>query len=121
MRSAFDDPAAFSEPGPGVFGNSHRNQFRGPGIFDADFSVFRNFKITERFTFQFRAEMFGLTNTPRFNNPNATCGSAVSTNCATGVAATNNFGTITATNGTSGSNSSTDGARTVWFSGKLIF
>jgi hypothetical protein len=115
------DPSAFAQPGLGVFGNTSRNEFRGPGIFDADFSVFRNFKITERFTFQFRAEMFGLTNTPRFQNPNLTCGSgAASSTCRT-AAQTNNFGAITATQGTSGSNSSSDGARTIWFSGKLIF
>jgi hypothetical protein len=115
------DPAVFAQPALGVLGNTHRNQFRGPGIFDADVSIFRNFVITERITFQFRAEMFGLTNTPRFNNPNAGCGSATAGSLCSTANATNNFGTITATNGTSGSNSSTDGTRTIWFSGKLIF
>jgi hypothetical protein len=124
------DPAAFAQPGIGVLGNTSRNQFRGPGIFDADLSIFRDFKLTERFTFQFRAEMFGLTNTPRFNNPNNTCGSPIqqgspavdtpTTLCST-AAANNNFGTITATNGSSGSGASTDGTRTIWFAGKLIF
>jgi hypothetical protein len=115
------DPAAFAQPALGVFGNTHRNQFRGPGIFNADFSVFRNFKITERFTFQFRAEMFGLTNTPRFNNPNTGCGSTTpESNCGT-APQSNNFGAITATNGTAGSGASTDGTRTIWFAGKLIF
>lgn len=129
------DPSVFQQPEISVFGNTHRNQFRGPGIFDADFSVFRDFKITERFTFQFRAEMFGLTNTPRFNNPNTGCAGVRQTpgkpasdpNCGApsgglpGAPSTSNFGAITATNGSSGSNSSTDGARTVWFAGKLIF
>jgi hypothetical protein len=125
------DPAVFAQPALGQLGNTARNQFRGPGIFDADISIFRNFKMTERFTFQFRAEMFGLTNTPRFNNPNTSCGASGPTNnptppatpnnnCAS-AASTNNFGAITATNGTSGSNSSTDGTRTIWFSGKLLF
>jgi hypothetical protein len=115
------DPSVFSQPATnGVFGNSGRNQFRGPGIFDMDFSVFRNFKITERFTFQFRAEAFGLTNTPRFNNPNVSCGSALAATCDT-ASQTNNFGAITGTNGTSGSGASTDGARTIWFAGKLLF
>jgi hypothetical protein len=117
------DPAAFAQPGVGVLGNTRRNQFRGPGIFDADLSIFRNFTITEHVTFQFRAEMFGLTNTPRFNNPNAGCGSAITnptSNCST-AAANNNFGAITATNGSSGSGASTDGTRTIWFTGKVIF
>lgn len=116
------DPTVFAQPGLGVFGNSHRNQFRGPGIFNADLSLLKNFTITERFKFQFRTDIFSLTNTPRFNNPNTGCGSSgAGTNCTTGVASNNNLGTITGTNGTSGSNASTDGTRTIWFSGKLIF
>jgi len=31
--------------------------------------------MTERFTLQFRAEVFGATNTPQFNNPGATASS----------------------------------------------
>jgi hypothetical protein len=115
------DPAAFAQPQLGVFGDTRRNEFRGPGIFDMDLSIFRNFKITERFTFQFRAEAFGLTNTPRFNNPNSGCGSGAAGSVCSTAAQTNNFGAITGTNGTSGSNSSTDGARTIWFAGKLMF
>jgi hypothetical protein len=115
------DPSVFAQPALGAFGDTRRDEFRGPGIFDADFSVFRNFKLTERFTFQFQANMFGLTNTPRFNNPNAGCGSGAAGSLCSTAAATNNFGAITATNGTSGSNSSTDGARVIWFAGKLIF
>ena len=54
------------------FGNSGRNILRGPGVFNLDGSVFRDFRMTERFGLQFRAEMFGVTNTPQFNNPGAT-------------------------------------------------
>ena len=57
-----------------MFGNSGRNILRGPGHFNLDGSVFRNFRITERFKLQFRTEAFGLTNTPHFNNPGATVG-----------------------------------------------
>jgi Carboxypeptidase regulatory-like domain/TonB dependent receptor len=114
------DPSVFGQPTVGVFGDSRRNEFRGPGVFDADLSVFRNFKLTERFTVQFRAEAFGLTNTPRFQNPNVSCGSSTGNACST-ASQTSNFGAITATAGTSGSNSSTDGARVIWFAGKLIF
>lgn len=42
----------------------------------ADFSVFKNFPITERVRMQFRAESFNLTNTPWFGAPNTTLGSA---------------------------------------------
>jgi hypothetical protein len=112
------NPADFSQPTAGNFGDVRRDTFRGPGVFDMDLSVFRDFKLTERFTFQFRAEAFGLTNTPRFNNPNGGCAGAAGATC---VVANNNFGTITGTAGTSGSNSSTDGTRNIWFAGKLTF
>jgi hypothetical protein len=81
------DTKAFSAPtGAGVFGNTGRNILRGPGYFNLDASVFRNFRITERFKLQFRTEAFGATNTPRFSNPAATVSSG-------------GFGNITAAGG----------------------
>lgn len=118
------NPAIFSQPTIATFGDVRRDTFRGPGIFTADMSVFRNFKITERFTFQFRTEIFGLTNTPRFSNPNGSCAGGAGASClvtnSSGVVS-NNFGSITSTLGTSGSGASTDGARQIWFAGKIIF
>jgi len=70
------DTKAFSAPtGAGVFGNTGRDILRGPGYFNLDGSVFRQFRITERFRAQFRAEGFGVTNTPHFSNPAATVSS----------------------------------------------
>jgi hypothetical protein len=46
---------------------------RGPGVAQLDFSLFRNFKLTERFNLQFRAETLNLTNTPHFYNPATNC------------------------------------------------
>jgi hypothetical protein len=48
----------------------------GPGFLNLDFSVFRKFPITERHTLEFRMESFNFTNTPHFNNPNMSFGSA---------------------------------------------
>lgn len=115
------DPSDFAQPGLGTFGDVRRDTFRGPGVFDMDLSIFRDFKISEHFTFQFRAEAFGLTNTPRFQNPGngtANCTSGAGTPC---VVTNSTFGYITGTLGTSGSNSSTDGTRNIWFAGKLVF
>jgi len=46
----------------GQFGNEGRNVVRGPGIEDVDFSLFKNFSVTERARLQFRAEFFNLLN-----------------------------------------------------------
>jgi len=42
----------------------------GPGIFRFDFSVFKKFPITERFSMEFRSEFFNILNHPNFNAPN---------------------------------------------------
>jgi hypothetical protein len=96
--------------GQARFGTSGRNlpYLRGPGIFNLDASIFRNFKITERLTFQFRTEWFSLTNTPHFSNPTVT-------NAQTIGQANSNFGEITSTL------SNNSGARQIWFAGVLSF
>ncbi len=43
-------------------GNARRGQIQGPGVFRWDASIFKNTKISERFTTQFRAEFFNATN-----------------------------------------------------------
>lgn len=63
------DTTAFSRPTGVRFGNVGRNTMRGPSLMNTDFSLFRAFKLTERFNLQFRAEAFNLTNTPHFGNP----------------------------------------------------
>ncbi len=68
---SYFDPTAFAPVTAVRFGTVGRNTLRGPGIFNLDASLFRNFKLTERFALQFRTEVFNLTNTPTFNNPNA--------------------------------------------------
>jgi outer membrane receptor protein involved in Fe transport len=44
-------------------------QFRGPGFHRMDFSLFKQFPVTERFRMEFRSEFFNLTNHPNFSNP----------------------------------------------------
>jgi hypothetical protein len=63
------NPAAFTSPAVGTFGNSVRNGFSGPGFSDVDFSVFKNTPITERVSTQFRVEMFNLFNRYNFGSP----------------------------------------------------
>ena len=52
-----------------LIGNLGRNQIVGPSLFDMDFSIFKNFRITERITTQFRVEMFNVLNHPSFLPP----------------------------------------------------
>jgi hypothetical protein len=53
------------------YGNSGRGIIEGPGFRNLDFSLFKNFRMTESARLQFRAEFFNITNTPHFNVPNA--------------------------------------------------
>jgi hypothetical protein len=41
---------------------TRRNAFRGPGAWNADLALSKNFKLTERFALQFRAEGFDIFN-----------------------------------------------------------
>ncbi len=47
---------------PGLNGNLGRNTFRGPGYASLDFSLFKNFAISERFKMEFRAEFYNILN-----------------------------------------------------------
>jgi hypothetical protein len=53
----------------GFFTNQRRNQYRGPGFFDSDFSINKNFKLTERLAFGFGANFYNVFNHPNFTNP----------------------------------------------------
>jgi hypothetical protein len=61
--------AAFSAPAVGTFGNVGRNTLKGLPVYNWDFSLFKNFKVKEQQTLQFRAEMFNMFNTPQFAIP----------------------------------------------------
>jgi outer membrane receptor protein involved in Fe transport len=52
-----------------LLGNLGRNQIVGPGLVDVDFSLFKNIRISERITTQFRVEMFNVLNHPNFLVP----------------------------------------------------
>ncbi len=62
----FFNTAAFSPPAAGKFGNFGRNGLRQPGISQLDMSIFKNFKLTERFTVKFKWEVFNIFNHAMF-------------------------------------------------------
>ena len=68
------DPTAFLTPAIFTFGNVGRNTLYGPGRWNVDSSLFKDFFLTEKVKLQFRAEAFNLFNHPQFGQPNATIG-----------------------------------------------
>jgi hypothetical protein len=90
--------SAFALPTPGTFGNVGRNFVDGPGFFQLDLGVYKNFSLWEWGRLQFRSEFYNLTNRANFQNPNSSISSG-------------NFGRIT----------STQGARVIQFALKLAF
>ncbi len=72
-----------------TFGNLGRNVFRGPYQQNWDFSLQKDFRLTERFNLKFGSDFFNIWNHANFANP-----------AITDVEAGSAFGKIIATNGT---------------------
>jgi hypothetical protein len=77
------NPAAFSVPARGTWGNLGRNTLRGPGLFQVDVALQKSFAIGSDRGVDFRWEAFNVFNRENLANPN--------TNISSGVA----FGRIT--------------------------
>ena len=62
------NPAAFSAPAPGTYGNLGFDAIRGPGRDDWNLSLFKSFVISEArgSRFEFRAESFNTWNHTQF-------------------------------------------------------
>lgn len=72
----FFNTAAFQVAPQFTLGSSSRNPVRGPSYRNWDFSVIKRTPLAESVNFEFRAEIFNLTNTPFFSAPNAVLGTA---------------------------------------------
>jgi hypothetical protein len=66
----------FSPPAPGTDGNVQRNSLYGAGLASGDVSLFKTVHFTERFGAELRAEIYNITNTPQFQNPDSFLGDA---------------------------------------------
>ena len=86
--SQWFNTAAFAPQAIGTIGSEGRNILTGPPYRHFDLSLFKDFKIQERYTLQARFEAYNITNTPNFSNPGATLG-------------TSTFGVISSTRGAS--------------------
>ena len=84
--SHFVNTAAFSVTPQFKLGNASRDPVRGPNYRDFDFGLVKHTALGRdaAWNLELRAEIFNVTNTPAFAQPNGTVGSAA-------------FGTITAT------------------------
>jgi hypothetical protein len=63
------NPAAFTTPQPGTFGNLGRNALRGPEFVQFDMMFSKDFALAQRQSFQLRVELFNLTNRLNYENP----------------------------------------------------
>ena len=63
------NPTAFAVPASGTYSNQSRNAFYGPPTKQIDFSIFKNFHITERAALQLRAEIFNIFNFVNYSGP----------------------------------------------------
>ena len=66
------NPAAFTTPQPGTFGNLARNALRGPGFWQADLMFSKDFRFLETQGLQVRVEIFNIANRLNYENPAAT-------------------------------------------------
>ncbi|SDF80243.1 carboxypeptidase regulatory-like domain-containing protein [Terriglobus roseus] len=82
-------------------GNTGRNAFTGPGLFQNNASIFKTFGLPmEGTTLDVRMDVFQLTNTPQFSNPSNSITSAT-------------FGRVTGTTGSGSGVNGTGGGRSL--------
>jgi outer membrane receptor protein involved in Fe transport len=93
------NPSAFADPTFGTFGNTGRNTLIGPGFFDDDISIAKEFRIRESMFFEVRADMYNALNHVNFANPDADVGYLGCASFATPCGASNGGGLADTTSG----------------------
>ncbi len=78
------NPAAFSVPAAGTFGNLGRNAFRARGISELELALAKDVRVSERMKIRLRADVFNVLNRAQYGAPNANLSQS-------------NFGVITTT------------------------
>jgi hypothetical protein len=73
-------------PAQGTFGNMRRDSLRGQGFRVWDATIMKNWIIKERFTTQFRAEIYNVLNSTQFNQLSAAAGANLASTTAFGAA-----------------------------------
>ena len=80
----FFNTAAFATAPQFTLGNASRNPVRGPAFRDLDLALVKHTSLPHEGDLELRTELFNITNTPAFSQPNGSFGSAA-------------FGSITST------------------------
>jgi len=70
------NPGLFAPNAVGTFGNAGHYSLRGPGYFNVDLAVSREFRLVESLTLHIRAEAFNLLNHPNFGLPSGNIASS---------------------------------------------
>lgn len=95
--SQWINPAAFSLPAVGAWGNAGRNLLTGPALWQDDSAVEKNFRITERNNVTFRAEAFNIFNRAQYGQPSSTLSITTAKSGVRSLTVPSSFGTITST------------------------
>jgi hypothetical protein len=105
------NPAVFAPAPLGRRGNAPVGSVQGPNLQTWDFSMRKQFRLTERFNLRFQADMFNAFNRANFRSPDVTFGTCVVTSSSA----------CAPSNGAVGKISSTGPARNIQFGLKLNF
>jgi carboxypeptidase family protein len=89
-------PSSFAAPALGTFGTLGKGALRGPGFFNTDAGIYKNFPIKERATIQFRAEFFNIFNRANFYSPGVAAATGYSPGSQGAAISGAGFGDITA-------------------------
>lgn len=127
----FLNPAAFSTPAPGTFGNSRRNDYSGPNLSQLDLTLQKEFAFTERTRLKFTSDIYNVLNHANFANPGTVRlaqGIPTALGQGTSIQPGAAFGSGTAGNGTFGQLTNTvtnqvgiGGARQIQLALRLLF
>ena len=69
---AYYNPCAFVLQPAATFGNAGRNILYGPGRYNIDTALWRNFSVGEKRRLEFRGEAFNILNHANWGNPSGT-------------------------------------------------
>jgi hypothetical protein len=72
QMTAWFNTASFAQNAPGTFGTTGIGILRGPGSWNTDLALQRQFRFTERQRLEFRASFYNLFNHANLNNPDTT-------------------------------------------------